>query len=213
MLKRAFTLIELLVVITIIAILAAILFPVFARAREKARQTTCASNLRQIGMALAMYTDDYDGFLLKASIDPQRHGMVIWEVQISSYIARSRKEAHEIQIFLCPSFGGWKPACNMRNALHGYVGGYAYNTYPGKSAPIPDPTIQGISGKHESEIEDPVWTIAVYESAQCHWFEHLNWSYSRPQLRHNNGTNLLFVDGHVKWLREIKQRMWTPIDD
>jgi len=58
--KRAFTLIELLVVIAIIAILAAILFPVFARAREQARKTTCLSNLKQIGTAALMYVQDYD---------------------------------------------------------------------------------------------------------------------------------------------------------
>src|SRR4030088_2532951 len=58
--KRAFTLIELLGVIAIIAILAAILFPVFAQAREKARQTTCQSNLKQIGIAISMYVQDYD---------------------------------------------------------------------------------------------------------------------------------------------------------
>src|SRR5437867_4526718 len=59
--KPAFTLIELLVVIAIIAILAAILFPVFAQAREKARQTACLSNCRQMGLALEMYKHDYDG--------------------------------------------------------------------------------------------------------------------------------------------------------
>src|SRR5690606_7921754 len=58
--KRAFTLIELLVVIAIIAILAAILFPVFARARENARRTSCLSNLKQIGIGVMMYTQDYD---------------------------------------------------------------------------------------------------------------------------------------------------------
>src|SRR5437016_4471637 len=58
---RGFTLIELLVVIAIIAVLAAILFPVFATAREKARQTMCASNMRQIGLALNMYREDFDG--------------------------------------------------------------------------------------------------------------------------------------------------------
>src|SRR2546428_238100 len=57
---RGFTLIELLVVIAIIAILAAILFPVFAQAREQARKTTCTSNMRQVGMALNMYVQDYD---------------------------------------------------------------------------------------------------------------------------------------------------------
>jgi len=60
---QAFTLIELLVVIAIIAIIAAILFPVFLSAREKARRTTCASNMRQLGLSFSMYTQDYDDTL------------------------------------------------------------------------------------------------------------------------------------------------------
>lgn len=76
--KRAFTLIELLVVIAIIAILAALLFPVFLTARGKARQATCTSNLRQIGLSIAMYTQDYDG-LYPYAIDPaDKYTPEIW---------------------------------------------------------------------------------------------------------------------------------------
>jgi prepilin-type N-terminal cleavage/methylation domain-containing protein len=73
-LRRAFTLIELLVVMAIIAILAAVLFPVFARTRESARTTQCRSNLKQIGLALAMYRDDYDGVNVRYRICPDRRG-------------------------------------------------------------------------------------------------------------------------------------------
>ncbi len=72
--QRAFTLIELLVVIAIITILAAILFPVFARARETARATTCRSNLKQIGTALALYRDDYDGVNVRYRLCPDLAG-------------------------------------------------------------------------------------------------------------------------------------------
>src|SRR4051812_31316657 len=71
---RAFTLIELLVVIAIMAILAAILFPVFAKAREAARAASCRSNLKQLGTALAMYRDDYDGINCRYRFCPDRAG-------------------------------------------------------------------------------------------------------------------------------------------
>jgi prepilin-type N-terminal cleavage/methylation domain-containing protein len=76
---RAFTLVELLVVIAIIAILAALLFPSFARARESARSITCTSNLRQIGMALAMYRQDYDGDNVRYRLCPDRFDDPLWQ--------------------------------------------------------------------------------------------------------------------------------------
>jgi len=89
--KNAFTLIELLVVIAIIAILAAILFPVFARARENARRSSCQSNLKQIGLGIAQYTQDYDELM------PQRVGVPgNWEVMLQPYLKSG-------QIFRCPS--------------------------------------------------------------------------------------------------------------
>lgn len=95
--RRGFTLIELLVVIAIIAILAAILFPVFARARESARKTSCASNLRQLGLASHMYSSDYDE-LLPCEYYPCNNSLSRLRLvrQILPYVKNT-------QIFYCPS--------------------------------------------------------------------------------------------------------------
>src|SRR5689334_10183077 len=84
--RRGFTLIELLVVIAIIAILAAILFPVFAQARAKARQTTCLSNNKQIGLALLMYAQDYDETLPYAAVNPTNLPLVMWYDLVEPYV-------------------------------------------------------------------------------------------------------------------------------
>jgi len=98
--EKAFTLIELLVVIAIIAILAAILFPVFAQAREKARQASCLSNLKQFGTAGAMYTQDYDGYYTPAFMynPPGACNVTLdwWDDLLQPY-TKNR------QIALCPS--------------------------------------------------------------------------------------------------------------
>src|SRR5947208_515966 len=91
---RAFTLIELLVVIAIIAILAAILFPVFAQARAKARQTMCTSNMRQIAIGLNMYATDYDGFMPPSQL-PSSGANISWPTMLMPYIKNEG-------IFVCP---------------------------------------------------------------------------------------------------------------
>src|SRR5438093_13107743 len=84
--RRAFTLIELLVVIAIIAILAAILFPVFAQAREKARTATCSSNLKQIGIAVVMYAQDYDETYPPANYGPMASAGQHWYGLVDPYV-------------------------------------------------------------------------------------------------------------------------------
>ena len=93
--RHAFTLIELLVVIAIIAILAAILFPVFAQAREKARQASCLSNLKQIGIALTMYQSDYDSQYPPSQLGTGTN-IVSWPTMLQPYIKNE-------QVFVCPS--------------------------------------------------------------------------------------------------------------
>jgi prepilin-type N-terminal cleavage/methylation domain-containing protein/prepilin-type processing-associated H-X9-DG protein len=93
--RFAFTLIELLVVIAIVALLAGILFPVFAQAREKARQSTCTSNLRQIGMAVMQYRDDNDGVYPAAFHYPVGGGYVHWCAAILGYLKNE-------DVFRCP---------------------------------------------------------------------------------------------------------------
>ena len=172
--QRAFTLIELLVVIAIIAILAAILFPVFAQARDQARKASCLSNMKQIGLALFMYTQDYDERLPTAFAEvPSPDGGQAWvipyDMQLMPYIKNEN-------IFTCPSDGtrGWADnnwlirydTVYIRRS-YGYVG--SLNTIErqesGQGQPDPNTGMsQWGSGNSLAAIDRPADTLAIVES-------------------------------------------------
>lgn len=122
--RKGFTLIELLVVIAIIAILAAILFPVFAQAREKARQTQCLSNQRQIGTGILMYAQDYDEMVLPWLLGPgATQQQRLWTTQIQPYLKNGGSNPPS-GVMQCPSWSeakvkaaSNKPECNGAGAI------------------------------------------------------------------------------------------------
>ena len=145
--SRAFTLIELLVVIAIIAILAAILFPVFAQAREKARQASCQSNLKQIGTATMMYVQDYDETYPCGWGSPDG-GRTMWRIAIQPYVQRygNANDVYNSQgnfgVFMCPSTPGnsasFGPTSYGYNAFGGFTQGWrdlgnGQGDFPGSS--------------------------------------------------------------------------------
>ena len=187
--RRGFTLIELLVVIAIIAILAAILFPVFAKAREKARQTSCLSNVKQLSLAVLMYVQDYDEMF---SVVRSIHSYYArpWYEAIAPYVKNS-------QVFVCPS------QTEFRSAW----GGYGYNGYGSNRS-------NGLGYRHQSDdppspqplqappvlavIEQPASMFMVGEPMTNTCILGAYGSYL-PSARHNGGSNIGHVDGHVKW--------------
>lgn len=140
--KRAFTLIELLVVIAIIAILSAILFPVFATAREKARQTACLSNLKQIGLAFTQYEQDYDEFVPCGN---ELWGIEGWAGRIYPYVKST-------QVFLCPNDAG--PGDIISYAANANL--VTYNTSTGALTPI-----------EVSQMNSPCNTVLLFEVINC----------------------------------------------
>ena len=226
--RRGFTLIELLVVIAIIAILAAILFPVFARAREKARASNCLSNVKQMVLAVMQYVQDYDGFYMSVYDDSQPVGRIIWAQKLSPYVKND-------QIFACPSSDA---DTNMRaqaagNELQGtrYACDMCGDQVIGQ-APFGVFTEGWMWPVKEAHFDYPSQTAMIVENRNC-WWQHYHPQW-QPGLNfveegkglvivghlgewtypwHQEGFNAGFADGHAKFVttRKVENslRFWS----
>ncbi len=216
--KRAygFTLIELLVVIAIIAILAAILFPVFARAREKARQTSCLSNVKQLGLADLMYAQDYDErFVRYYQYMPYPTALYWWGDLLQPYVSNR-------QILECPS-SAWSYTYGRPLGLpNPLVCSYAL---PGISVSDAGVSCTMLPSNKMALVQDPAGTIMICESTTSEIYtggslsftiagpngvtDLATGSYRRVAKTHNDGFNVCFADGHAKWLKNSTPGMWT----
>jgi prepilin-type N-terminal cleavage/methylation domain-containing protein/prepilin-type processing-associated H-X9-DG protein len=203
--RHGFTLIELLVVIAIIAILASILFPVFAKAREKARQTSCLSNCRQILTASLSYVQDYDetfppGGEVEDGVGnasyPPNPVTTYWYTVLTPYMKNT-------QLLLCPS--------SSQSTTLGYGWNYVNFGYNPESAPG-DGWCMTLA-----RITQPASTIVIGDNEDYSDRNSANilWLYSTIAIavgsyndsgliaaRHNGGGNYAFADGHAKWLSQ-----------
>lgn len=224
--NKAFTLIELLVVIAIIAILAAILFPVFAQAREKARQTSCLSNMKQVGLGLLMYVQDYDENYPRADywdsrppLNPAASGTFAARVNHYKWPAWVLPYTKNVNIFRCPSRTRDQIAWDQNGEYKG--DGYALNlsvsgrplSPSGENPSFLGGTLAGLQTPADTwvlmELRNQIsfsyvsssgvlWPAALRES----WTAYLmpNGVPDKLNAPHSDGLTFSYADGHSKWM-------------
>lgn len=238
--RSAFTLIELLVVIAIIAILAAILFPVFARARENARKSSCQSNLKQISLGVAQYAQDndeaYPGYYFRKTFNPA-DGFLGWTELIQPYVK-------SVQVFQCPSekqpagpsapsqYSDYFWSANVGNPLldpSANVDPYKSNTlariqFTSNVIMLGDSGAGGTTNMASCGTVNGCPTaygagLPVGGDACCTGLGSLGLvtppgteteRVAAVMARHLEGANYAFVDGHVKWLKQAQITYAVP---
>ncbi len=228
--RSGFTLIELLVVIAIIAILAAILFPVFAQAREKARGITCISNLKQIGLVLISYAQDYDGVYPVPDVNnlasvnppdtyaeaydghnPYETGLITVGTQLDPYIKSTKLTTTPSGIWRCPSDSGAATGGfpGQRWSSYHYRFYFSWCTLPASLTGLPASWLNAV-------IND----ASTLTPAQIYAFSELTIFHSQGSVTPTGAwardahMNFLFLDGHAKTFpvdSAIVQASWTAI--
>ncbi|MBQ0105060.1 MAG: DUF1559 domain-containing protein [Armatimonadetes bacterium] len=215
MFKKGFTLIELLVVIAIIAILAAILFPVFAPAREKARQSSCLSNTKQIGTALQLYVDDYDETF--PNMCPWGH---TWDVDDNGTMTQAKMNTvvgalwpyiKNGGIFCCPSAkkDGSKTSTRLTYVSYLWNGAIIGRLGDNVDAVDGGGMFKGAATMAEITRPSEIFINSEMNTASTNtWQRPLRWDaivlnadISLTQEIHNGGQNHTFCDGHAKFMK------------
>ncbi|HEY3781330.1 MAG TPA: prepilin-type N-terminal cleavage/methylation domain-containing protein [Fimbriimonadaceae bacterium] len=218
--KKAFTLIELLVVIAIIAILAAILFPVFSQAKEAAKKTSCLSNTKQMGVGLYLYLNDYDDSLPMANypnngstsaFSYRAKGSSATSYPASNWADIIQPYVKNYQVFKCPDDASG-PLVFSGSPVPGYPLSYALNMYIflGLGG---FPTFAGTTGMAMSSITAPSEKLFIVESNSSISQEVVTpASTKRVGLyRHFGGANYTFCDTHAHY--HITPASWALIPD
>ena len=201
--NRGFTLIELLVVIAIISILAAILFPVFARARENARRSSCMSNLKQLSLGIMQYTQDYDEKL--PGFWKNDGGTVTWATLVQPY-------AKSTQLYVCPD-GVSYPLTSPQYISYGYstlLGGDATSISLAAINSASETVMIADDWAHFASPDDKTGWYYMYPPSTLNaiapvgtkwWEKNPGTTAFKGSLtqQHFDGANVAYVDGHVKW--------------
>lgn len=236
--KYAFTLIELLVVIAIIAILTAILFPVFAQAREKARQSTCTSNQKQVGIAVLQYVQDYDETFPASNFNslPPATGNSGYQLLLDPYVKAGvpagSLPGKELSVWVCPNYSGVFPGtAGQSRPSSSYAANRtlfpatAYWESPnGILAEIKYPAQRVLfaegegtryftdgndTGLNDGENGTPIAPGTPGTGSPGTLFDG-NQGYVFSRTRHSGGSNYLFSDGHSKWFKAPGVNLTKP---